>query len=57
MRLDGNGTAVTPPRRIADRLLDTQYSAAPFTLAGDTLAWQAGPRVAGVAQVRSAPLP
>jgi hypothetical protein len=57
VRLAAAGAPAAPARPVADRLFGAGYSGSAFALAGDTLAWAAPPRVAGVLQVRSAALP
>jgi len=57
VRLDAAGSPTAPPRRVADPPGSTAYVGNGFGIAGDTVAWIARPRVAGIPQVRSAPLP
>jgi hypothetical protein len=56
-RLQPSGTWRADPRRVALPFLATLLEARGFGLASDTVAWIAPPAVAGLSQVRSAPLP
>jgi hypothetical protein len=56
-RLDDAGAPVAAPRRVTQRLADTALGRAGFGLAGDTVAFVEWPQVAGLQQVRAAPLP
>jgi hypothetical protein len=56
-RLLPTGAWLAQPRRVAAPFLGTLIKVRGFGLAGDTVAWLAPPAVAGLSQVRSAPLP
>jgi hypothetical protein len=52
-----SGVWRAPPRRVATAFSTTLLQRRGFGLTGDTVAWIAPPAVAGLPQVRSAPLP
>jgi hypothetical protein len=56
-RLQPSGAWLARPQRVALGFSGTLLDAQGFGLAGDTVAWIAPPPVAGLSQVRSAPLP
>ncbi len=56
-RLDAAGAPVAATRRITTRLANTALGDAGFGLAGDTVAFIEWPEIAGLQQVRAAPLP
>ncbi|HWH92783.1 MAG TPA: hypothetical protein VNT03_02885 [Baekduia sp.] len=56
-RLDASGALVAGPRRFAAGVGDVGYTGVPMDIAGDSVVWVAPPRVAGIPQVRAAPLP
>ncbi len=55
-RLDAAGAVVAAPRQVADRVTTTGYTSG-LGLAGDSVVWAAPPLIAGITQVRAAPLP
>ncbi|MET0604067.1 MAG: hypothetical protein ABW167_18940 [Baekduia sp.] len=56
-RLDAAGAVAVAPRRVTDRVGDTDYSGGGLTVAGDTVFWISPPLVAGIGQIRAAQLP
>jgi hypothetical protein len=56
-RLDAAGAPAAAPRRVTRRLADTALGRAGFGLTGDTVAFVEWPEIAGLQQVRAAPLP
>ncbi|WP_027008272.1 hypothetical protein [Conexibacter woesei] len=56
-RLTPAGTLTTPLRAITTNYGPNDDGTPGFALAGDTVAWIAPPQIAGLPQVRSAPLP
>ncbi|MET0604066.1 MAG: hypothetical protein ABW167_18935 [Baekduia sp.] len=56
-RLDAVGAPAVAARRVTQRLTDTALGRAGFGLAGDTVAFIEWPEIAGLPQVRAAPLP
>lgn len=56
-RLSAGGAVATPPRVVGSGYSLTPEDPRAVVLAGDTVAWIAPPQIAGLPQVRSAPLP
>jgi hypothetical protein len=56
-RLDAAGIPAAAARRVTQRLADTALGRAGFGLAGNTVAFVEWPEIAGLQQVRAAPLP
>ena len=56
-RLDAAGAPAATARRVTQRLADTALGRAGFALAGDSVAFIEWPEIAGLQQVRAAPLP
>ncbi|MES1192767.1 MAG: hypothetical protein ABUM26_00465 [Solirubrobacterales bacterium] len=56
-RLDPAGAPAGPRARLAAGHGNTDYGGPGFGLAGDTVAWIAPPAVAGLPQIRAAPVP